>query len=172
MSWFMLIQMKSVRLLALFLTVLALGGCRQPDGAMPVPAGDDPGRITDLMGDLDSISRGDADGQESLTEDLLIFTQGKPQADAAVKELGTRTAAALKGRSLADEPTKAYANQLYLTVRAWRLSERQVKTLQTDVQTTLTSGGIPMEAAQPIVDQVAEVQRAVNETPRRWYQWF
>lgn len=168
----MLIRMKSWLLFAALAAVLTLAGCRQPDGTMPTPQGDDPGRITDIVNNLDNISRGDQEGPRDLASDLAIFIQGKPQADGPVNELAKRTAMAFTGRSLADEPTQQFARQLWMTVRAWQLSERQVEALQTDITTTLTAGGVPTEQIAPITAQVAEVQRAVNETPRRWYQWF
>ena len=155
---------------AVFVAV-ALSGCRQGDGALPVPEGDDAGRITDLEHNLDNISRGDPQASKDLADDLTVYSPAEPDAKAAVAELANRTAAALSGRSLSEAATEELARQLWMTVRATELSERQVQSLQAEVQTGLTAAGVPMDRVEPLTTQIAEVQRFVGQ-PRRWYQWF
>ena len=48
--------------------VIVISGCRQPDGPMPVPEGEDLNRIEDLANNLQNIARGDPDG----TRDLAV----------------------------------------------------------------------------------------------------
>jgi hypothetical protein len=52
------------------------------------------------------------------------------------------------------------------------LSERQIETLQNDVQALLMSVGIAEENAQQVAAQVGDVQVAVTDRPRRWYELF
>lgn len=162
----------SFRLLCVtvFMTV-ALAGCRQGDGALPVPEGDDAGRITDLEHNLDNISRGDPQAPKDLADDLNVYSPAEQEAQAAVTELANRTAAVLSGRSLSEAATQELARQLWMTVKANELSERQVQALQAEVQTGLAAAGVPTDRVEPLTTQIAEVQRHVGR-PRRWYQWF
>jgi hypothetical protein len=61
---------------------------------------------------------------------------------------------------------------LWLSVAARDISERQIESLQNDTQSLLASVGIPEERAQQVAVQVGEVQRAVTNRPRRWYEFF
>jgi hypothetical protein len=40
------------------------------------------------------------------------------------------------------------------------------------MQSLLTSVGVPDANAQQVAAQVGEVQRAINDRPRRWYEVF
>ena len=168
-----MMQMKSAARWSVVLAVLlTLNSCRQPDAVVPEPRDDDPDRIEDIAADLRNVARGDTDGPRDLADDLGLFVQERPAAQPAVSELATRLTAAVSGTSL-DDPTAAQlARHLWTAVTIRDLSGRQVETLQQDVRTTLAAAGVPEERAAPVADQVAEVQRTVNERPRRWYQWY
>ena len=59
-----------------------------------------------------------------------------------------------------------------MSVGAKDLSERQIETLQNDVQAHLVSLGVGEESAQQVAAQVGEVQSSVTLRPRRWYELF
>jgi hypothetical protein len=139
---------------------------------MPTPAGDEPNRIQDLSRDLQNIARGDAQAPGEFKDDLVTLTSEKPDALGAAQAMADRTAAAVTGASLPTATADQLAQQLWFTFKARTISERQITQLQSDVRNTLTSAGAGPDKIQPVVDQVAEVQKALNEAPRRWYQLF
>jgi hypothetical protein len=61
---------------------------------------------------------------------------------------------------------------LWTTVAARQLSDKQVQSLQKDMQTTLTAVGVAEDRTQRVVAQVGDVQKTVSDRKRRWYEWF
>jgi hypothetical protein len=164
--------MRSKLLFSLLtLTLLAVAGCRQSDGPVPVPDGDDPNRIVDLSRNLLNIAGGDPQGPEDLAKDLRVFVEENPGAQPAVAELANRSAAAVRGVMLSEAAARELADELWRTMRALELSEAQVEARVGEVRTTLTAAGIPNDRIEPVAAQVAEVQRVVRTRQRRWYEW-
>ena len=121
--------------------------------------------------DLQNIANNDAQGPADLASDLGKYTDD-PEEKPAVQELTRRVAVAVKGSKLTDEAARQLAEDLWEAIAARQNSERQMETLQNDVQSVLMSAGIPEPNAQQVAAQVGEVQRAVNDRPRRWYEFF
>jgi hypothetical protein len=96
-----------------------------------------------------------------LAADLRKYTD-KEAAKPLVDELSARTAKALQGRDLADQEAQRLAHNLWVSVYAKDLSERQVEALQNDTQALLTSLGVGEESAQQVAVQVGEVQNSVS----------
>ena len=151
---------------------LFVGGCRQPDGQLPRAEGDVPNRVGDLGRDLQNIAGGDTQAPQDLRDDLVVFLDNKRERVPAVEELSRRTSEAIAGRKLPDQQAQQLAQQLWTTVAARQMSDKQVETLQKDVQATLTAVGVPDDRTERVVAQVSDVQKAVSDRKRRWYEWF
>jgi hypothetical protein len=151
---------------------LFAGGCRQPDGPLPKAEGDVPNRVGDLGRDLQSIAGGDTQAPQDLRDDLVVFVDNKRERVPAVEELSRRTSEAIAGKKLADQQAQQLAQQLWTAVAARQMSDKQVQSLQKDVQATLTAVGVADDRTQRVIAQVNDVQKAVSERKRRWYEWF
>ena len=148
------------------------GGCRQADGPVPTPSQTYQEELVDVARDLQNVASGrDPNGPNDLADDLRKYTE-KPAAKPLVDELSARTAKALQGRDLADQDAQRLAHNLWVSIYAKDLSERQIETLQNDMQALLVSIGVTEETAQQVAAQVGEVQGSVTLRPRRWYELF
>jgi hypothetical protein len=152
--------------------VVVLSGCRQPDGPIPTPDATVQEELGDVARDLQYIaSARDPQAPQNLAEDLRKYAR-RPSAVPSVDELSRRTAGALAGSQLTEQAAQRLTHNLWLSVAARDISERQIESLQNDTQSLLVSVGIPEERAQQVAVQVGEVQRAVTNRPRRWYELF
>jgi len=165
--------MRSLACALLIVTLsVFLGGCRQADGPVPAPSQTYQEELVDVARDLQNVATGrDPNGPADLADDLRKYTE-KPAAKPLVDELSARTARALQGRDLADQDAQRLAHNLWVSVYAKDLSERQVETLQNDMQALLVSLGVGEDSAQQVAAQVGEVQSSVTLRPRRWYELF
>jgi hypothetical protein len=162
---------RVARLLCIALTV-ALAGCRQADGTIPTPSESYQEELVDIARDLQNVATGrDPQAAGDLAADLRKYTD-KPSAKPLVDELSARAASALSGRELADQDAQRLAQALWVSVYAKDLSEKQIESLQNDVQAHLVSLGVGEDAAQRVAAQVGEVQGSVTLRPRRWYELF
>ena len=151
---------------------LVVAGCRQPDGEVPAPNATVQEELVDVSRDLQYIASGSDPGAAGdLAADLRKYTS-RTTAVPAVDELSARAAAAVGGSKLTQQTADQLAQKLWLSVAARDMSERQVEGLQNETQSLLVSMGIPEERAAPVAAQVGEVQRAVTDRPRRWYELF
>jgi hypothetical protein len=152
--------------------VLMLSGCRQPDGAVPTPDATVQEELGDVARDIQSIAGArDPEAPKNLADDLRKYAQ-RPAAVPAVDELSRRTAGAIAGSQITEQAAQRLTHNLWLSVAARDISERQVESLQNDTQSLLVSVGVAEERAQEVATQVGEVQRAVTARPRRWYELF
>ena len=165
--------MRSLACVLLIVTLTVfLGGCRQADGPVPTPSQTYQEELVDVARDLQNVGSGrDPNAPADLADDLRKYTD-KPDARPLVDELSARTVKALQGRELADQDAQRLAHNLWMSVYAKDLSERQIETLQNDMQALLVSLGASEESAQQVAAQVGEVQSAVGLRPRRWYELF
>ena len=156
----------------LVVLVIAAAGCRQADGPLPVAEGDRPNQIGDLGRDLTSIARGEVQARADLADDLRVFLDVFPAAVPASAELARRTSEVVAGRAVTEQNVQRLAHQLWMAAAARELSERQVESLQNDMQALLVSIGATESSAQAVAAQIAEVQKAVTSRQRRWYEVF
>ena len=151
---------------------LGLGGCRQADGPVPNPSQAYQEELVDVARDLQNVAAGrDPSAPDDLADDLRKYTD-KPAARTLVDELSARTVKAIAGRELAEQDAQRLAHNLWVSVYAKDLSERQIETLQNDMQAHLVSLGIGEDSAQQVAAQVGAVQSSVTLRPRRWYELF
>ena len=151
---------------------LALGGCRQADGPVPTPSQTYQEELVDVARDLQNVATGrDPNGPEDLADDLRKYTE-KPAARPLVDELSARTSKAIAGRELPEQDAQRLAHNLWVSVYAKDLSEKQIETLQNDMQAHLASLGVDEDSARQVALQDGEVQGSVTLRPRRWYELF
>ena len=151
---------------------LGLGGCRQADGPMPTPSQTYQEELVDVARDLQNVATGrDPNGPKDLADDLRKYTE-KPAARPLVDELSARTSKAIAGRELPEQDAQRLAHNLWVSVYAKDLSEKQIETLQNDMQAHLVSLGVDEDSARQVALQVGEVQGSVTLRPRRWYELF
>jgi hypothetical protein len=154
---------------ALCVVVLVVAGCRQPDGQIPQPSTEEQNEIGDVSRDLLNVARGDAQATQELSDDLGNFTP----FDAAIRlapQMGVRLARALSGRTVTDQQARAISEQLFVVFKANTLSVRQITTVQDALRMHLAQIGTPERDIASVLDQVAAVQAAINESPKRWWQ--
>ena len=165
--------MKScARYVVIVIAGLSLGACRQADGPIPAPNQTVEGELVDVTHDLQNIAASrDPQAPKDLADDLRKYTF-RSDAEPAVDQLSQRTATVLPGVELTEQAAQRLAHNLWLSVTALELSERQVETLQNDVQSLLMSVGVADENAEQVAAQVGEVQSAVTDRSRRWYELF
>ena len=157
-------------LIVLFAVVL--GGCRQADGPIPTPNPTVQEELEDVRHDLEYIaSGGDPEAPKYLTDDLRRYVH-RSTAFSTVDELSRRTTTAVAGSPLTAQAAQRLALNLWLSVASLENSERQIESMQNDMQALLMSVGIAEDKAQQVAAQVGEVQRAVTDRPRRWYELF
>jgi len=151
---------------------LWLAGCRQADGPVPTPSQNIQSELQDVRHDLQNIASGrDPQAPKDFADDLGKYVD-RPTAQPVADELSRRTASVLAGSKLTEQVAQQLAHDLWLSVAAREMSERQVEALQNDVQSLLMSIGIVEENAQQVAAQVGAVQSAVTDRPRRWYELF
>ena len=150
----------------------SVSACRQADGSVPTPSAETQEELIDVSRDLQYIASGrDPAAPKYLASDLRKYAR-RATARPAVEELAQRTAAAVTGVTLGEQDAQRLTHNLWLTVAAREISERQVEGLQSDMQALLLSVGVPQNRAEPVAAQMGEVQRAVTDRPRRWYELF
>jgi hypothetical protein len=164
--------MKSTFQCAVILfSALALGACRQADGPMPAANPEIQNEIHDISRDLLNVASRDPAGPEDLTHDLGKYPRRDDEMPA-VNELSRRTVAVIAGRTFDDQMAQRIAHSLWTSIAARELSERQIETLQNEMQATLVAAGVAEPQAQQVAAQVGEVQKQVGDRPRRWYEFF
>ncbi len=151
---------------------ISLAACRQADGPLPVAEGETPNRLGDISRDLASVARGDTQARQDLADDLRVFADQGEEGGRALDDLAMRTAEVISGKDLSDQDAQRLAHHLWLAAAGRELSERQVDSLQNDMQALLVSIGVPEDAATDVATQVESVQQAVTDRQRRWYEFF
>ena len=156
--------------LALALAVGA-AACRQADGPIPTPTADQSNEIGDIARDMVNIANKDPQGPEDLRTDLSKYGT-TDDAVQRINDFAKSVAQALVGARLTDESAQNLANVVWVAVNGKELSERQTEALEREIKTVLASTGVTEERAQSIAERLGEVQKAVTENRRRWYQVF
>jgi len=152
------------------LIAVLTGACRQPDGAMPMPDEDVSNSIGDLGRDMQAIARGETTAKKDFADDLWGLADEDTAQQPAVLQFAERFADALASASLTEQSAQQLAHTSWLLVGATELSERQIREMQGELRSQLTSTGIPQDRVDAIVAEVPTLQRAVTTRPRRWYE--
>lgn len=162
---------RIVHLLLLVALSTPLAGCRQGDGELPLKTGDVPQRLVDLGRDIDGVVAGDQQAVTDLTDDLLVFVE-EPEGMEAVRAMSRTICPMLVNRTLSPDTVSRLATLLWTTVGAREFSERQVDALENDMRELLLSIGVSQQDANLAAGWVGNVQQAVTERNRRWYERY
>jgi hypothetical protein len=148
--------------------LLATAGCKQPDGAMPAPTGEQPNKIEDISRDLQNLAAKDGNAPAELADDLssLDSMQRPPEK---ITQLSKELAGALGGTSLSDGDAKRVANLVFVAVSARELSESQIEKVSADLRTTLTALGAQAQAVDRVSATAADLASSVTRNRKRWY---
>ena len=139
---------------------------------MPTPSTQAKEDMEDIRHDVEYLANGrDPQAPEYLTDDLTKYARRR-SAVPAVEELSRRVAMVLPGAKGTQQNGQQLSHSLWQSIAAIETSERQIQTMQNEMQALLVSMGVAEEGAQRVAAQVGEVQRAVNDHPRRWYELF
>ena len=165
--------MRSVlRIVLVAVALVSVSACRQADGPVPTPSAETQEELVDVARDLQYVASGsDPEAPQYLVADLRKYAR-RASARPAVEELAQLTSAAVSGIDLGEQDAQRLTHNLWLSIAAREISERQVEGLQSDMQSLLLSVGAPQDRAALVAAHVAEVQRAVSDRPRRWYELF
>jgi hypothetical protein len=159
------------RALALVLLLAAgAAGCRQPEGTIPTPQGEQANKVGDIARDLMAVARREPDAAMNLADDLGSLTPAPPPA-VLLQDLTSRLNDALGGSGIDENATAALARALFVTIEADDLNVPQITALQEDISRSLAAAGVSAEKAQPVADAVQEIQSAVTQNRRRWWHW-
>jgi len=153
----------------LCVAAIVSSGCRQPDGPVPQPTREEQNEIGDVSRDLLSVAGGDKQAQQDLSDDLANFSP----YDAATRfapQMAARLSRALTGRKVTDEQARAISQQMFVAFSANKLAARQITGIQEEIRKHLAQIGTPEPDIVAVVNQIASVQAAINEAPKRWYQ--
>lgn len=161
--------MRHAPTLLLVLT-MAVAGCRQSDGDITAPQGEQVNKADDISRDLQGVASAQQGSVNDLRDDLGNLN-GQPPPDQLIGELAKRLGDALTGAALTEPAAKAIADKLFVAATARDLSERQQAMLQNDVTGALTAAGVPQAKAEPVASVVGEIQAAIGENRKRWWHW-
>ena len=148
--------------------LVTLASCKQPDGAMPVPTGEQPNKLADISRDLQNLAAKDANATTELSDDLSSIDPVR-RSPESINELSQRLATALGGTALSDEDAARVANQLFVAMSAQELSRSQIEQVGTDLQTMLTGIGADAQAAAAVSTTAKELASTITRNRERWY---
>lgn len=149
---------------------LAVGlmACRQPDGPIPVPAGELENRVEDLSRDLQNIAGRQPAADTELLDDLQTLDVQEPSRPL-VLALAEALGGALAGEQLVDADARQLANLLFVAATGRELSTRQIGRIGEDVEAVLLKVGASDPAAQRVAAAVTAIASAVTRNSKRWY---
>ena len=153
--------------------VLFVAACRQPDGPTPTPETGVQEELRDVARDLQNVAARRPEAEQELADDVRKYIEDEDASvHPVVDELLRMTTEALPDGSLSEQAAQQLAHTLWISITARELSERQVESIQNDLQALLMSTGIAEEKAMQVATQAGEVQRTVTNRQRRWYEVF
>jgi hypothetical protein len=151
--------------------MLGLYGCRQSDGPMPTPTADQRNEIRDIAKDMINLTSKDQSAAADLANDVGKYIdedEGAQHVASFTRDL----AAVLSTARLDDQSAERLAHSIWIGLTATELSERQVQTVENDIERTLTSAGVASDKANAVAQQIGRIQEAITDNPKRWYQVF
>jgi hypothetical protein len=152
-------------------SLLFVMGCRQPDGEVPVPTGEQPNKIYDIGRDLQNVAVNAPGAVDDLNADLVNLSS-TPPPDEQVKNLSNALASAFRGKTLSDADAQRVSRVLFLAVTAQDFNSRQVEKLQSEVRDAVAAAGADPESATKVATLASSIAREAGEAHRRWYHVF
>ena len=163
---------SSTLLVHLFLPlalIVALGGCRQPDGPVPQPATEEQvNKTRDVSRDLLNVASRSPGAVEDLKANLLNLEERNVPAPL-IDKVAQRLETALAGKKLSEDLAQNLATKLFVARTAKELSKRQIDDLRGDIGQLLVNVGTDRSPAERVGDAIEEMQLAVTTKLRRWW---
>lgn len=159
---------STARAAAALMIVLAAAGCRQPDGVVPAPQGDQTNRIEDISRDLQNVANRDANAPAELLDDLT-YLEPVPRPPAQLKEFADSLAVALGGAKLPDPEARQMATLVFQLVAARDMSEAQIEQVATDLRELLVKVGAMPQPADRAAAAGSALAGEVTQNQKRWY---
>jgi hypothetical protein len=163
--------MRAIVYALVLAAAFSAGGCKQGDGSLPAKTGDVPNRISDLKRDLETVVAGDQSAVKDLADDLSVFTE-EPEGHAAIRALLNTVCPMLIKRPLNDEAMTRIVTVMWTAAAARDLSERQVDGYKDEMRNVLTSVGVTQTDANLAAGRIGDVQKAVTQRTRHWYERY
>jgi hypothetical protein len=153
---------------AAVLLALTLAGCRQPEGSMPAPQGEQNNRIDDISRDLQNLANSDANAPAELLDDLT-YLEPVPRPPARLKELADSLAVALRGTKLPDAEARQMATLVFQLVAARDMSESQIAQVGSNLRDALVKAGGQPEPAERAAAAGVTLAGEITQNKKRWY---
>jgi hypothetical protein len=151
--------------------VALVAGCRQADGEVPVPVGEQQNKVQDLARDLQHIAAHEPDAEKDFVEDMMGL-DSKPRPEPAVRDIATSLSAALGGKDLALPKAQPIADALFTIAVSQQASQRQIQLNGGVLRQRLTEAGVETAAADRVTAAADILSNAVTENRKRWYHVF
>jgi hypothetical protein len=153
------------------LALVTAAGCRQADGQMPVPVGEQQNKVQDLGRDLQNIADRQPDAEKDFLEDVLAL-DAKPRPEPVVRELTSSLSSALAGKALEESKAQGIANAIFIIAVGHEASQRQIKLNGGALRESLLSAGVDTAAADKVMAAADNLSNTVTENRKRWYHVF
>lgn len=148
--------------------LVTIAACKQPDGTIPTPTGEQPNKIEDISRDLQNLAAKDGNAPVELADDLSSLDPIQRPPDK-ITQLSKDLAGALAGRPLSDADARRVAELVFVAVSARELSESQIEQVSADLRTTLTGIGADAQAADRVSATATELASSITRNRKRWY---
>lgn len=162
--------MMTERLVVLVLICVAAFGCRQPEGVISDPQGEQANKTDDISRDLQAVAERRTGAVDDLRSDIANLSADEPPEDL-VRELTTRLNDALTGTTLPDDKAIGIARKLFVATTARDLSQRQQQTIKQEVARALADAGVTPPKAESVATVTDEIQTVMNRNRKRWWHW-
>jgi hypothetical protein len=148
--------------------MLVLSGCRQPDGSVPAPQGEQTNRVDDISRDLQNLANNDANAPAELYDDLT-YLESVPRPPERLKEMADALAVALRGGKLPDADARQAATLIFQLVAARDLSQGQIERVGSELRSALVKAGATPDVADRVSAAGAALAGDVTQNKKRWY---
>lgn len=154
----------------MLVVMVSSAGCRQPDGPIPSPTGEQANETADVARDLLSVAAGQPDAVRELNDDL--YDWGDPAPPPLLVDRLTKTlATALSGKSPSEAAAQELANVLFVVRRARELSPRQIEQVRAELRAALAKAGASDGPVSNVSVAAYDLQTTITQNRRRWYHF-
>ena len=147
-------------------------GCRQPEGTLPKPEGEQANKTADIGRDLVSVAAKSDGAVNDLFDDLLNFGGAQPPSVDLVKEMAGTLNVAIAGKNPSAEASQQLAETLYIVHTARDLNPKQIEALRAETAARARAAGADEAKAAAVGGVAVKIQNQITQNKRRWYYFF
>lgn len=162
---------RFARTVVIVALLAAAGGCRQSDGTIPRPEGEQANKTSDVGRDLQNVAAQSEGAANDLFDDISNLTS-TPPPPALMKEMTSALNTAVAGKQPTPEATQQLAETLFTVITARDLSQKQIEALKVEVTDRTRKIGAAEAAAAAVGDVAVKIQGEITANKRRWYHFF